>query len=189
MLGKLKLMIIAMTAFSALALAPLSFAIDLDQLEARGEVYAVALYTGYQSEANYLDRIGRERAANFMRTRAEAVVAGAELFPLHPTAFSTLDEDNERALMSAHNETFALVGLEAADVAPNHIAAVQIAYEVWLFGAGKGIGPLTDDGRNWRLALGRFVDWSESSGAPALSANERALPITMSGGSTRTMQN
>lgn len=162
----------AMVALAAIAWTNPAAAIDLDALEAKGEVYVVALYAGYQSEANELAAEGRDAVAEYLRGRARAIEAGAELFPNHPVAFPALGESEERVLIAAHKETFALVGSEAAEVAPDKIAAVQVAYEKWLFSSAEEPDALfVADRAEWNFALDRFVSWSQGLEGPALSAD------------------
>ena len=160
--------------------APVS-ALDLQSLEEQGELYVVALYSGYESEADFLDRAGREEAAAFLRSKANSVEGGAELFPLHPMVFA-VDEENKPALMAAYNETFALVGSEAADVAPERIVAIQVVYETWIFaesGAEKNaVAVRAQSEKDWQLAFMSFIDWSE--GTESFSALDTGKEVQLS---------
>jgi hypothetical protein len=169
---KLKVQAIVAVVIGSLARMASSSAIDLDELRERDEIYVVALYTGYQSEAKYFDGIGHAATAEFLRARADAVETGSELFPLHPMVFPAPRSDDENgALMSAYNETFALVGSNATEIAPNLIAAVQIAYETWLFSAAVAkVSVGLDSAQRWRAAFDRFVNWSEGIDVVAHSA-------------------
>lgn len=165
--------------FDAAALAAITIAwtgpamaIDLDAVKAKGEIYVAALYTGYQSEADHLVDVGRLKTAKYLRGHARAIEAGAEVFPNSPVAFPALGENEARVLNAAFIETSALVGSEAADVAPDKIAAVQIAYEKWLFSAVEESDSLFVADRNeWNFALDRFIAWSQGDEGPSLSAD------------------
>jgi len=173
-----------LSAASAFTWTAPAAAINLETLQQQGELYVVALYTGYESEASYLERTGREDAAQFLRMKADGIEQGAELFPLHPMAFPAIDEAKEPALLDAYEVTFALVGSEAADVAPERIAAIQVAYETWLFVASEASNDaLAMDAkalgqREWQLALNRFINWSEGSDALSAVSPERPRQIS-----------
>jgi hypothetical protein len=168
-------------SFAASLWSASALAIDIDALEERGEYFVIALYTAYQEKAGVLDRADRDEVAELLRGRAAAVEAGAELFPFHPMGFPTMDAEEDAALMAAYDETYALVGSEAANVAPNQIAAVQIAYETWLFEAGTH-GARSEQGQNqWRVALEDFIAWSEDTDALSYNAGSRGVPVRMSG--------
>ena len=117
----------------------------------------------------------------FCAVKPIALKGGAELFPLHPMVFA-VDEENKPALMAAYNETFALVGSEAADVAPERIAAIQVAYETWIFaesGAEKNaVAVRAQSEKDWQLAFMSFIDWSE--GTESYSALDTGKEVQLS---------
>ncbi len=156
----------AIAAFCGVTLMSLpAFALDTDALRAQGEVYVAALYETYESEAAHFAAEGLNAEADFLQAKADGVAAGSELFPLHPMDFSIRDAAEAAALMEAYNETFALVGSEAADIAPERIAAVQVAFETWLFSAAeRADAPIAMGAHDFQLALDGFIDWSEGTG-------------------------
>ena len=81
---KLRSIAVAAVVLGSLIVMVAANALDIDELERRGEVYIAALYTGYQSEAEYFDKTGHGAVADFLRARADAVELGAELFPVRP---------------------------------------------------------------------------------------------------------
>jgi len=170
----------AIAAFCGVTLMGLpAFALDTEALRAKGEVYVAALYETYQSESAHFASEGLNAEAAFLRAKAESVAAGAELFPLHPMDFRISDASEATALMEAYDETFALVASEAADVAPERIAAVQVAFETWLFSAAEnGDEPITMGEHEFRLALDGFVNWSEGTGRFAPAADDAQLRVT-----------
>jgi len=176
---------IAMSAafLTAVASVPAE-ALDVEALENRGEFYVAALYGEYQTEADVLARSGEAEAASFLRGRAAAIEAGAEVFPSHPMGFTSLSDDQERVLTSAYDETFALAGSEAADVAPKRIAQVQVTYETWLIQSATHGDAAFDQGwAKWGTALEDFIEWSEGEPNPALSslALPRAIRVSATG--------
>ena len=161
---KLKSIAISVTIFGLMSWTNSAFAIDLEALAQQGEVYVVALYETYQSEAKRLEDSGDWATAGFLRARADAVAAGAELAPAQPIASPGIQTGpgNDEALRIAYEETSALVLSEAADVAPAKIAAVQTTYESWFFNSRTmNLSAAARSAQRWQAALDRFVNWSE----------------------------
>ena len=170
---------VGITMLGATSWTNLATAIDLSALEQQGEVYVVALYKQYQTEANWFEDAGDSATANFLRERADGIAAGAEVFPVQPLIYPTIwkNPENAEALTQAYDETSALVFSEAADVVPERIAAVQTSYESWLFNSSTGNGSVaTRNARHWRGALEQFMDWSDVPAIFAHNSDDFASP-------------
>lgn len=135
-------------------------AVNLDGLDERTPAYSVKLYGLYERHAEELEQEGLERAARFLRDRAEKIENGEEVIPPHPRSYLPPNGADDRALASAYEETDALVFSEAAGVAPKKIAKIQIAYELWWFALYKEEGADADAQPRWNWALDDFVNWS-----------------------------
>lgn len=111
---------------------PVWASFNRDQLRQQGEVYVVALHDAYAAAAKQDKADGHEEIARFFAEKVKAIENGAELFPVHPSAYPIADAKTEARLQWAYAETFDVAGSEAADMEPRLVAKVQINYERWL---------------------------------------------------------